>query len=248
MFARLIKNLCETGSINPRKRNRRKTRTDEAVEVAVLGAVANNPHLSTRQTESYSGISKTITHRILKRHMFLPYHVSLHQELHGNDFQNQVQFCQWAQQQLQADQNFFQNVLFTEEATFTNHGQVNTRNVHYWAAENPRWLRQVEHQRQWSVNVWYGVTGNRIIGPYFIEGNLNGERYVAFLLNILPLLLEDIPLRSLMRMWYQHDGCPAYNATVARNVHSRIYPGRWIDRGGPLVLLTTHHWIFYGEL
>jgi hypothetical protein len=42
MFAPLIKNLCEIGSINPRKRNRRKTRTDEADEVAILGAVANN--------------------------------------------------------------------------------------------------------------------------------------------------------------------------------------------------------------
>jgi hypothetical protein len=74
---------------------------------------------------------------------------------------------------------------------------VSTRNVHYWAAENPRWLRQVEeHQRQWSVNVWYGVIENRIICPYFIEGNLNGERYAALLLNILPLLLEDIPLRN----------------------------------------------------
>jgi hypothetical protein len=47
MFARLIKNLCETGSINPRKRNRRKTATDEAAEVAALGAVSNNPRLST---------------------------------------------------------------------------------------------------------------------------------------------------------------------------------------------------------
>jgi hypothetical protein len=72
MFARLIKKLCETGSINPRKRNRRKTRTDEAAEVAVLGAVANNPNLSTRQTESYSGISKTSVHRVLKRYNFLP--------------------------------------------------------------------------------------------------------------------------------------------------------------------------------
>jgi hypothetical protein len=48
MFARVIKNLCETGSFNPRKRNRRKTLTDEAAEVAVLDAVANNPHLRTR--------------------------------------------------------------------------------------------------------------------------------------------------------------------------------------------------------
>jgi hypothetical protein len=73
MFARLIKNLRETGSINPRKRNRLKTRTDEAAEVAVLGAVANSTHLSTRQIESYSGISKTSVHRILKcRVSFFP--------------------------------------------------------------------------------------------------------------------------------------------------------------------------------
>jgi hypothetical protein len=94
MFARLIKNLCETESINPRKRNRRKTRTDEAAEIAVLGTVANNPHLSTRQIESYSGISKTSAHRILKRRKFHSYRVPLHQELHGNDFQNRVQFCE----------------------------------------------------------------------------------------------------------------------------------------------------------
>jgi hypothetical protein len=229
-----------------------KINTDEAAEVAVLGAVANNPHLGIRQIESFSGIPKTSVHRILKRHKIHLYHVSLHQELHGNGFQNRVQFCQWAQQQLQADQNFFQNVLFTDEATFTNHGQVNTRNVRYWTAETPRWLRQVKHQRQWSVNVWYGVTGNRIIGPYFIEGNLNGEKYVAFLLNILPLLLEDIPLRNRMRMWYQHDGCPAYNAIVARNVLNRVCPGRWIGHGGPRIWPPRSPDLtqlgFYGEL
>jgi hypothetical protein len=34
-------------------------------------------------------------------------------------------------------------------------------------------------------------------------------------------------------MWYQHDGCAAHNTTVARNVLNRVYPGRWIGRGGP---------------
>jgi hypothetical protein len=37
---------------------------DEAAEVDVLGAVANNPHLSTWQIESYSVISKTSVHGI----------------------------------------------------------------------------------------------------------------------------------------------------------------------------------------
>jgi hypothetical protein len=40
---------------------------DEAAEVAVSAATINNPHLSTRQIESYSGISKTNVRRILKR-------------------------------------------------------------------------------------------------------------------------------------------------------------------------------------
>jgi hypothetical protein len=35
-----------------------------------------------------------------------------------------------------------------------------------------------------------------------------------------------------MRMWYQHDGCPEHNEIVALDVLCRIYPGRWICRGG----------------
>jgi hypothetical protein len=54
---------------------------------AVLDALANNPHISARKTEIYSGTSETRVHRILTRRKFDPYHVSLHQELHGNSFQ-----------------------------------------------------------------------------------------------------------------------------------------------------------------
>jgi hypothetical protein len=72
-----------------------------------------------------------------------------------------------------------------------------------------------------------------------LNGILNAERYAAFfLLNILPLLLEDIPLRNQMRMWYQHDGCPLHNAIVARSVLIRVCPGHWIGGGGPRTWLT----------
>ncbi|EZA49294.1 hypothetical protein X777_12319 [Ooceraea biroi] len=84
---------------------------------------------------------------------FHPYHLSLHQALHGMDFVNRVEFCQWAQQQIRINDSSFDTVLFTDEATFTNHGNVNLHNMHFWAVENPHWLRQIEHQRQWSLNV-----------------------------------------------------------------------------------------------
>jgi hypothetical protein len=86
-----------------------------------------------------------------------------------------------------------------------------------------------------------------------LKGNLNGERYAAFLLNILPLILEDTPLRSRMPMWYQHDGCPVHNAIFAHSVLNRENRGRWIGRGGPRTWPArspdlTPLDFFYGEL
>ncbi|RZC37487.1 hypothetical protein BDFB_009340, partial [Asbolus verrucosus] len=62
--------------------------------------------------------------RILKHHKYHPYHVSLHQDLHGTDFQNHLKFCQWAREQIQMNPNFFRSVLIPDESTFTNHGHI----------------------------------------------------------------------------------------------------------------------------
>ena len=32
---------------------------------------------------------------------------------------------------------FVTKILFINKATFTNNGQVNLRNMHYWSVENP---------------------------------------------------------------------------------------------------------------
>ncbi|KAJ8897771.1 hypothetical protein PR048_003121 [Dryococelus australis] len=154
MFSRLFVKLCEMGNLNP------QTRACEAAEVTVLAAVAVDPHVSTRQPEAEIGILKMIAHRILKRHTFHPYHVHLHQELHGIDFQNHVEFYQWAQRQIIVNSNFFSVVLFADESSFSNSGQVNTRNMQYWVIENSRWFRQLDHQCHWKVNVRCGMVGN----------------------------------------------------------------------------------------
>ena len=152
--------------------------------------------------------------------------------MHGTDFENRVRFCQWFLQQVHNDNCFLQKVLFTDEATFTNFGQINLRNMHYWAPENPHWMREVDHQRQWSVNVWCGILGNQLIGPYFIDEQLTGQKYSNFLSEILPTLLENVPFNIRIQMWYQHDGCPAHYAHVARQTLNRLFPNQWIGRGG----------------
>lgn len=235
-FYRVVTQFLQEGSVCKRKSARRNLVTTTDNEIAVLAAVNVDPHISTRQIERDSGISRRSVSRILKRYKYHPYHVSLHQELHGADFRNRVIFCQWARQQIRLDPHFFAKVLFSDESSFTNHGTVNRHNMHYWSIENPHWLREVEHQRQWSVNVWCGIVGDKLVGPYFIEGNLNGEKYRDFLQNQLPLLLEDVPLDVRQQMWFQHDGCPSHYFRLARAVLDLKFNGRWIGRGGPV------HW------
>ncbi|EZA47395.1 hypothetical protein X777_16282, partial [Ooceraea biroi] len=58
-----------------------------------------------------------------------------------------------------------------------------------------------------------------------------GQKYADFLSQQLPNLLEEVPLETRLQMWYQHGGCPAHNARVARTVLHEMFPERWIGRG-----------------
>lgn len=66
--------------------------------------------------------------------------------------------------------DFFNYVLWSDEATFRSNGEVNRHNMRYWAYENPHWMRAVDNQRYWTLNTWCGIIGERIIGPHFLKG------------------------------------------------------------------------------
>ncbi|EFN88025.1 hypothetical protein EAI_06541, partial [Harpegnathos saltator] len=90
-FSVLSNSLLTEGSVQPKKRTRMASVTREN-EIAIL-AVVNNNHISTREIARDSTLLRTSVCKILKRHKYRPYHVSMHQELHGDDFHNQVTFC-----------------------------------------------------------------------------------------------------------------------------------------------------------
>lgn len=161
-----------------------------------------------------------------------PYHVQLHQELHEDDYNKRVEFCRWAQEQIQNNAYFFEYVLFGDEATFHKNGNVNRHNFHYYSTSNPHHIL-TNSQTRWSLNVWAGILGNYVIGPYFFEDHLNGEMYLHFLDSELPELLEEVPLNIRQKMWILHDGAPVhYNFLVNEHLNDS-FPGRWIGRGGP---------------
>lgn len=143
-------------------------------------------------------------------------------------------FCNWAQNQLRIDNFFHHKILWSDEATFKSTGNVNLHNMHYWAKENPNWMREVDNQHIWSLNVWCGMLGLQIIGPHFFERMLTAAMYEDFLLNILPELLENVPLNLRLTMSFQHDGCPAHSARRISILLNQKFNNRWIGRNGPI--------------
>lgn len=219
-------------SHNKGKQIKRPIRTEENV-INLRAAVNVNPQVSVRDLVRDSSVSIGSVHRILSSSKLHPYHISLHQELSQQDKIQRVTFCEWASEKVEENQHFFENVLWCDEATFKSNGQLNLHNCHYWSDENPHWMRQVDHQNVWSLNVWCGVLGERIIGPFFFEGTLTGEKYLDFLRDSFSELLEEVPLDIRRRMWFQQDGAPPHYARTVRAFLNQMFPRRWMGRGGP---------------
>jgi len=67
-------------------------------------------------------------------------------------------------------------------------------------SDNPHGTVESNYQHRFSVNVWCGVTGDQLIGPYILPQRLTGDNYANSLQKELPALLENVPLQT-------DDGC-----------------------------------------
>ena len=150
------------------------------------------------------GISQSSICRIVKENKFHRYHITLVQELKETDYPKRLNFCRFVLEQTILDQIFLENVLFGDEASFSKNGVVNKHNCHCYAQDNRRWIREGHFQRVYSTNAWCGILGNKIIGPYFFCEKLNGQVYLNFLRNILPMF-DEVALqrrRSMRKEWW----------------------------------------------
>ncbi|KAK4310553.1 hypothetical protein Pmani_017877 [Petrolisthes manimaculis] len=74
---------------------------------------------------------------------------------------------------------------------------------------------------------------NQLIGPHIFEGKLTGDIYLQFIENELPLLLEDVALKTRRRIIFQHDGAPPHCTKHVTEYLNQEFPQRWIGRDGP---------------
>ncbi|KAJ4435802.1 hypothetical protein ANN_18421 [Periplaneta americana] len=69
-------------------------------------------------------------------------------------------------------------------AGFSRDGVVNFRNQHVWADENHHAVEETRHQHRFSINLWAGVLGDRLIGSYVLPQGSTVDQLEEYLLRL----------------------------------------------------------------
>ncbi|KAJ8957744.1 hypothetical protein NQ318_017642 [Aromia moschata] len=140
------------------------------------------------------GTISKIEKQFRERNQMHPYRLVPTNELAEDDFDRGILFYEQMMQMIDDNTLQTENVLFSDESTFTLHDHVTLQNCRYWSRENLHWMRELHTQNPEKVNVWAGIIGENIIGSFFIDGNLNGETYLALLQNnVVPTMANLYP-------------------------------------------------------
>lgn len=230
---RTCRRYQETGSIKSlSKTGRPKTATNDEVQLHVLLQIEENPKVSTNQLATNAEICQKSVRTILKENQLKPYKIHYTQELLEDDPDRRNEFAEIMMENINRDPYFAHKIVFSDEATFCLNGQVNRHNCRIWSRDNPHWMEELHTQYPQKVNVWAGILGNNIIGPFFIEGALTGQKYLELLReSIVPAIEHN---RNVGEIWYQHDGAPPHYSREAMQFLNNQFPGRLIGRRGAL--------------
>lgn len=233
--SKTINRFEETGTNKDRQKSGRpKTETSEEQQVEVAQLFVEDPHSSVRKASQQLQISQTSIFRNLKIIKFHPYKIKLHQEINEDDPDRRIEFCEIMMERITQNPIFQSLIVFSDESAFQLNGEVNRHNCRYWSEENPHWLREHHTQYKQKLNVWAGIFRDQIIGPFFIDGNLDGPKYLELLQEQIVPAIQEIAGDYFHDVWFQQDGAPAHFRTIVRNYLNVVFNNHWIGRRGTI--------------
>ena len=232
-ISRIVKKFQETGCIHndhhPVRRGPYKV--DENKQIDIVAAVVNNKRMTSRLFATENGVSQCSVLKVLHKEKFKSFKFQNHQELVNNDPERRTDFCELMFNSINENDDLLSRICFTDEATFTIHGEVNSQNCRYWSRENEHLFNSTRTQRPQKVNVWAGLIRDQVIGPFFLDGNLDGREYLNLLRDrIIPSLLNT----QINNIWYQQDGAPPHNTAAVTEYLHQTFQENWIGNRGPV--------------
>jgi len=144
-----------------------------------------------------------------------------------------MEFCEEMRRKVDENEDFIKNILFTDESSFSLHAPHNPAVARYWSQENKHLSVPLRTQYPKKLNIWAGILGDNIVGPFVINGTLNGERYLEMLEQVIVPAVRNLNV-NFRDIWFQQDGCPAHNARPVQEFLGRTFPGRLICHRGTI--------------
>ena len=140
----------------------------------------------------------------------------------------------YSQSLLDRGPRFVENLIIGDEASSFMNGKVNNHNVRQYAPiHNPPPFHYDVNISREKVSVRIGPCGNgSLIGPFFFNGNLDGERYLQLINeDIVPELDQHFVRQrdgSFERVWWVQDGAPPHRRLVVRERLHELFNNRVI--------------------
>ncbi|GFX99490.1 DUF4817 domain-containing protein [Trichonephila clavipes] len=124
---------------------------------------------------------------------------------------------------MEQDTTWVFNILWTDEANFSLHGDVKNHNCHIWVTSNPREYTQKPLHSP-KVTAWCGFMGSFIIGPFFFETQcpvngwitetVNAQRYLTLLREtVVPCLIQR---GQISNVTFMQDGATSHTANPVK--------------------------------
>lgn len=174
------------------KTTRPNRQLTEETKTLVCAAVEENPGRSSQNIAEELNIGKASVLKILRENKYFPFKIERHQVLQFQDPVNRLQFCEDMIARIQREPDLPGRIIFTDESTFVLVHGPNRQNCRLWNTENPHEYVGANSQYQLKLNVWSGIVGTHILGPFFIDGNLDGEKYFDLLIEHIGPALEEL--------------------------------------------------------
>lgn len=193
---KIISNFEKYGCVSPRRHKKSPLVPNMEVQNLEIDICANaevNPTQSSRAMAEQFGVDPKKVRSILKKHGYHSYKLQKSHQLFPEDQFRRMEFCETVMEKSNRDPQFIKNILFTDESTFPLQGRHNPSVNRCWSRENPHKTYVARTQYPEKLNVWSGLLGRHIVGPFFLNGNLTGQKYLDLLRNQVIPAIRQLP-------------------------------------------------------
>jgi hypothetical protein len=143
----------------------------------IIDVVQRSPRTSTRISARLR-IPRMRVWRTLHTEGMYPCHIKRVQHLEPADMCSRFDLCRWINSNPRVIRKF---CLPTRPIVPAMESTISTRNSHLWGRDNPYGTVKSNYQHRFSVNVWFSLIADQLIGPYIFPQRLTGAIYANLL-------------------------------------------------------------------